>query len=99
MEITEVRVFPSRDRRLKAYVSVTFDACFVVRGMKIIQGDDHQYFVAMPSRQKPDGSYRDIAHPITQDFRNVLEDKVLAEYHRVLQGGEGDEPGRPGDAS
>jgi hypothetical protein len=52
MQITEIRIALRNDDKLKAFVSVTFDDQFVVRGMKIIEGKDGHLFVAMPSRKK-----------------------------------------------
>jgi len=88
IRITEIRVTPKDDERLKAFVSVTLEAQFVVRGLKVIAGKEGRLFVAMPSRKRPDGTYQDIAHPITHEFRNVLEDAVLAEYDRLLRSGD-----------
>ncbi len=85
MRITEVRVTLKHDPRLLGYASITFDDCFVVRSLKIIQGQDGKLFVAMPSRRKKNGEFQDIAHPINQDFRKTLEDTVLGEYNAVLQ--------------
>ncbi|MBI4003993.1 MAG: septation protein SpoVG family protein [Candidatus Omnitrophica bacterium] len=124
MEITEVRVALRQslgrsgtgEHRLRAYATVTFDHCFVVRNIKIIDGT-HGLFVAMPSRKpkaacarcafkndaggrfctqcgtampqvgRPEGpgaevaeGHRDIAHPITADFRQVLQQKILEAY-------------------
>jgi stage V sporulation protein G len=67
--------------RLKAFVNVTFDDDFVVRGMKVIEGKNG-LFVAMPSRRSKDGTFRDIAHPINNEMRKRLEDIVLQEYHK-----------------
>ena len=53
MKITEVRIFPKKeegDRKLRAFAAVTFDNCFVVRDIKIIEGGNG-LFVAMPSRK------------------------------------------------
>ena len=83
MEITEITVSLRDEEKLKAFVNVTFDNCFVVRGMKIIQGNNG-YFVSMPSRKVDDGTYRDIAHPINAEFRALIEEKVLAEYEKKL---------------
>jgi len=80
MEVTEIRVFLSDEDRLKAYVTITFDNCFVVRDLKVINGNNG-LFVAMPSKKKKDGSYKDIAHPIHSDFRNYLEKLVLEKYN------------------
>jgi stage V sporulation protein G len=87
INITEIRITPRGDDRLRAFVSITLDGCFVVRGLKIIEGKQGRLFVAMPSRKKPDGTYQDVAHPITPDFRNHLEDLVIGEYNRLLQSG------------
>lgn len=52
MEITEVRIFLKEgpDKKLKAYATLTFDDAFVVRNVKVIQGNKG-LFVAMPSRK------------------------------------------------
>ena len=79
MEISEVRVTVRTDEKLKAFASVTFDDCFVVRGLKVIQGNKG-LFVAMPSRRRPDGTFQDIAHPINNAMRDLIEEKVIGEY-------------------
>lgn len=86
MEVTEVRVFLTQedDERLRAYATVTFDNCFVVRDLKIISGTNG-LFVAMPSKKRKDGTYKDIAHPIHSDFRQDLERIVLAEYDNHIK--------------
>lgn len=123
MEITEVRIFPkeAKDKKLKAYAAVTFDNAFVVRNIKIIEGNKG-LFVAMPSRKLRDvcqncgytnpvrakfcnecgkalnpasrmpepthdetdrqSDHRDIAHPITSEFRDYLQKKVLDAYEK-----------------
>jgi len=83
MEITEINVSLRNEDKLKAFVNVTFDDVFVVRGMKIIKGSSG-YFISMPSRKMPDGSYRDIAHPIRNEFRQSLEKEILEEYQNSL---------------
>ncbi|MDI6808148.1 MAG: septation regulator SpoVG [Candidatus Eisenbacteria bacterium] len=83
MEITEVRISLREKDKLKAFASVTLDNAFVIRGMKVIEGNSGM-FVAMPSRKKPDGTYQDIAHPINNEARRMLEDRVLSEYYREL---------------
>lgn len=84
MEITDVRISLREEEKLKAFVTITFDDCFVVRGVKVIEGSDG-LFVAMPSRRKPDGSFQDIAHPIHSEMRGRLEGHVLDEYQAVLE--------------
>jgi stage V sporulation protein G len=84
MKITEVKVFPVNEDRLKAYVSITFEDCFVVRDLKIIQGPGG-LFVAMPSKKRKDGQFRDIAHPLNQETRALIEDKVFEAYEEQLK--------------
>ena len=73
MVITEVKVFPVNEDRLKAYVSITIDDCFVVRDLKIIEGTGG-LFVAMPSKKRKDGQFKDIAHPLNQETREHIEE-------------------------
>ena len=69
MEITDIRIRQmSQEEKMKAVVSVTFDNCFVVHDIKIIEGMD-KLFIAMPSRRTPDNEYKDIAHPINVEMR------------------------------
>ena len=84
MEVTEVKIFPVKEDRLKAYVSITFDQCFVVRDLKVISGDNG-LFVAMPSKKRKDGTYRDTAHPLNNQTRQKIESVVLAEYQKEIQ--------------
>ena len=79
MRITEIRVHLRNEDKLRAFATVTFDDCFVVRNMKIIEGTKG-FLLCMPSRKMPDGAYKDVAHPITAEFRKLLEDRVLACY-------------------
>ncbi len=82
MQITEVRITLREDQKLRAFASITLDNCFVVRGLKVIEGSDHKMFVAMPSKKKTDGTYEDIAHPINNECRRELEDAVLGAYRK-----------------
>ena len=84
MDVTEVRVFPVEEDRLKAYVTITFDNCFVVRDLKVIEGNKG-LFVAMPSKKRKDGTYRDMAHPLNNETRYMIEVRVLEEYRREMQ--------------
>ncbi|OIN97019.1 septation protein SpoVG [Candidatus Desantisbacteria bacterium CG1_02_38_46] len=91
MEITEVRIF-LRDNtgkpedKLKAFATVTFDNSFVVRGLRVVSGD-RGLFVAMPSRKLPDGTRRDVAHPINSEMRQNLEKKIIEAYNEKLKEG------------
>jgi stage V sporulation protein G len=84
MEITEVKVFPIQEEKLKAFVSIVFDHCFMVNDIKIIQGRDG-LFISMPSRKKKNGEFKDVAHPLNNETRRMIEEKVLAEFDRVLE--------------
>ena len=80
MEITDIRIRRvSANGKLKAYVTVTFDDCFVVHNVKVISGKNGS-FIAMPSRKTKTGEYKDVAHPINSDFRGMLQDKILEAY-------------------
>jgi len=86
MEITEVRVFPVNEEKLKAYVTITFDNCFVIRDLKVIHGNSG-LFIAMPAKRRKDGSFKDIAHPLNSETRERMERTILAEYDRELKKG------------
>ena len=75
---------------MKAVVSVTFNDCLAVHDIKVIYARD-RYFIVMPSRKNPDGTYRDIVHPINSDFRAALEEAVIDAYHVQLVAAEHDE--------
>ncbi|MBQ4527547.1 MAG: septation regulator SpoVG [Clostridia bacterium] len=84
MEITDIRIRQmNHDEKMKAVVSVTFDNCFVVHDIKIIDGQD-RLFIAMPSRKTPDNEYKDIAHPINVEMREHLQERILEKYHSTL---------------
>src|SRR3954469_6043540 len=79
MELTEVKVFPVEEEKLKAYITIVLDNCFVVRDLKIISGTAG-LFVAMPSKRRKDGTFKDIAHPLNQSTRAIMEKTILDAY-------------------
>lgn len=82
MEITDIRIRRvGAEGKLKAYVTVTFDDCFVVHNVKVIEGKNGA-FIAMPSRKTKVGDYKDVAHPINSDFRNLLQAKILEAFNK-----------------
>jgi len=85
MKISEVKIFPVNEDRLKAYVTIVIEEVFVVRDLKIILGNTG-LFVAMPSKKKKDGTFRDIAHPLNQETREQIENSVFDEYEKHLAG-------------
>jgi stage V sporulation protein G len=82
MQITEVKVLPvTGDEKLKAFVTVKLDGCFVIRDMKVIKGNTG-YFVAMPAKKMKDGTHKDLVHPLDKSTRQMFEEQVLGEYNR-----------------
>jgi stage V sporulation protein G len=92
MDITDVKVIPVDDDKLKAFVSIVFDQCFVVTDIKIINGPKG-LFVSMPSKKRKDGTFKDIAHPLNNQMRQYLEEKVLSVYRQQTGGGGAAAPG------
>ncbi len=83
MEITDVRVRKiTKDGKMKAVVSVTFDNEFVVHDIKVIEGEKG-LFIAMPSRKALDGEFRDIAHPINSITRDKIQKLILEKYQTI----------------
>ena len=90
MQITDIKIRKFfEEGPMKAVVSVTFNDCLAVHDIKVIYARD-RYFIVMPSRKNPDGSYRDIVHPINADFRANLEEAVIDAYHVQLASAEYD---------
>ena len=83
MEVTNVKIFPVRDKRVRAYASIVLDDCFIVRDLKVIHGES-KLFVAMPSKKMKDGSYRDTVHPLNNTTRQKIEVSVLDAYEKEL---------------
>ena len=85
MHITDIRVRKiTKEGKMKAVVSVTFDEIFVVHDIKVIEGEKG-LFIAMPSRRSGDGEYRDIAHPINSEMRDKLQKEILEKYEEAVK--------------
>lgn len=85
MIITDIKIRKLFDEGpMKAVVSVTLDHQFAVHDIKVIYAKD-KYFIVMPSRKNPDGTYRDIVHPINAEFRSTMERAVIDAYQKELQ--------------
>jgi stage V sporulation protein G len=82
MNITDVKINKLDNDKTKALVSVTFDNCFVITGLKIMEGSKG-LFIAMPSRKLGDGTYKDIAFPITKEFREELTQTIFMKYDEI----------------
>lgn len=102
MNITQVKIFPVHEDKLKAFVSLVFDHDFMINDIKVIQGRDG-LFLSMPSRRKKNGEFKDVAHPLNNRTRRLLEETVLAEYRKVVNDATPRRPdrapGRPGESS
>jgi len=84
MKITDVRVRKiTKEGKMKAVVSITIDDVFVVHDIKVIEGEKG-LFIAMPSKKAADGEYRDIAHPINSETRDIIQKIVLEGYEKAL---------------
>ena len=84
MQITDVRVRKiTKEGKMKAIVSITLDDEFVVHDIKVIEGEKG-LFIAMPSKKAADGEYRDIAHPINSDTREIIQSTILKSYEKAL---------------
>ena len=85
MQITEVKIrMIDTESKMRAVASVTFDGCFVVHDIKIIDGQEGP-FVAMPSRKVGDGEFRDVAHPIQQFMRDMIREAVFKAYDDAIR--------------
>jgi len=85
MTVTDVRVFPVEEDKLKAFASIILDDCFVVSDIKIIHGVNG-LFVSMPSKRRKNGTFRDIAHPLNSETRRMIEEKIIEKYREVVAG-------------
>lgn len=85
MKITDVRVkLVTSESRLRGIATITFDDSFVVHDIRIIEGENG-IFVAMPSKKTPNGTFRDIAHPIHGEMRKQIEDAIVASYLEAVE--------------
>lgn len=85
MQVTDVRIRKiNQEGKMKAIVSVTLNEAFVVHDVKVVEGQSG-LFVAMPSKRMPDGEFKDIAHPISQEARRIIQEAVLYAYDEAEQ--------------
>lgn len=89
MEVTDIKIrLVSQKEQLRAFATVVFDSVLVVHNIKIVSIGD-KLIIAMPSRQVHNGEYKDIVHPITSSFRNLLSQKVIEAYTKELEAVQG----------
>ncbi len=84
MQVTEIKVFPVEEEKLKAFVSIVIDSCFMVNDIKVIKGREG-LFISMPSRRKKNGKFKDVAHPLNNETRQMLERLILDDYQQALR--------------
>ena len=86
MEINDIRIrlIKKDDSKLKAIASLVIDDCFVIHDIKVLEGNQG-FFVAMPSRKTPDGQYKDVAHPLNTETREILNKAVLDKFNEALE--------------
>ena len=83
INITNVKAIKTEDNyKVKGIASITIDDSFVVHDIKILESKKGLY-VAMPSRRLPGGEFKDIAHPINADTREIIQKAVLSEYEKI----------------
>ena len=85
MQITEVRIYPTNEDLVRAYVTIVFDNCLLIREIRVIKSSTG-YFVAMPANKQPDGTDGDIAYPANDEARNMMQRVILAEYEKMVAG-------------
>ena len=84
MEITEVRISPAKGGKVRAFVSIIIDDCFIVNDLRVMEGREGQLFVTMPARKTRNGQMRDTAHPLNSETRQMIEDRVLEEFELAV---------------
>jgi stage V sporulation protein G len=85
MNVTEVRLSPTKGGKIRAFASIVIDDCFIVNDLRIVEGREGQLFVTMPARKTRNGQMRDIAHPLNGDTREQIERRILGEYEEAVK--------------
>jgi len=87
INITDVQIIlvkkTNQISKLKCFANIIFDNMFIVRNIRVIEGQKG-FFIVMPNSKKKDGSFQDIAHPLTNQFRQIIDDKVFEAYEKAL---------------
>lgn len=84
-DITDIKIrLVNADSKLKAVASIVIDDCIAIHDIKILSGEGGD-FIAMPSRKTPDGTYRDIIHPINSETREIIKNAIFEKYQQVKE--------------
>ena len=81
---TRVRIIENSDSKLKAIASIVIEGCFAIHDIKIIEGNEG-VFIAMPSRKTAEGTFKDIAHPINSETREMVKNIILDAYKKAVE--------------
>jgi stage V sporulation protein G len=85
MNISRIDITLRSEGKLKGFADIVLDDCFVVKGIRIVEGA-RGYFISMPARKMPNGYYQDIAHPIRNEIRKSMEERILSAYRTKYDG-------------
>ena len=85
MQITEITIHPTNENSVRAYVDIVFDNCFMIEGIRIIQGPTG-LFLSFPTKKQRDGTYWDIAFPANAETRQMIQQAILAKYEEIFAG-------------
>lgn len=78
------RLFPERSDNLKAAASLVLDGCFVIKNVRVIQGDNG-LFMSLPARRNVNGEFKEICFPTTKELRAAMSDAVLRAYAEAVE--------------
>lgn len=81
---TRVRIIENSDSKLKAIASIVIEGCFAIHDIKIIEGNEG-VFIAMPSRKTAEGTFKDIAHPINSETREMVKTIIIDAYKKAVE--------------
>ena len=84
----KIKVYKTKNNEwnTKAYVSVTFNDCFIVTGITVREGKNNSLYIAMPSYkssktdEKGKPIYKDYCNPTTKEFRDELYGNIIDAY-------------------
>lgn len=82
LEITDVKLKKVSDGgKLIGDASITLNGSLVIHNIKILKTEEKR-FIAFPSRKMPDGTFKDICHPINSELRGYIENALFELYDR-----------------
>ena len=86
MKVTEVRLnLLKTESAVRAIGSFSLDNSFAVRGVRVMEDKNGHNFVTFPSREKADGSYEDLAFPLSKELYASITGTILEEYKKQVE--------------